>query len=31
MVTMESGPDPSCAAKVDTPEERDQVYGDRAG
>ena len=23
-------PDPTCAAKVDTPEERDLVYGDRA-
>ena len=29
-VLMDSGPDPSCAAKVDTPEERNQVYGDRA-
>jgi hypothetical protein len=29
-VLMDSGPDPSCAAKVDSPEERDQVYGDRA-
>jgi hypothetical protein len=28
-VLMDSGPDPSCAAKVDTPEERNQVYGDR--
>ncbi len=26
---LDSGPDPSCAAKVDTPEERNQVYGDR--
>jgi hypothetical protein len=28
-VLMDSGPDPGCAAKVDTPEERNQVYGDR--
>jgi hypothetical protein len=28
-VLIESGPDPSCAAKVDTPDERDRVYGDR--
>jgi hypothetical protein len=28
-VLLESGPDPSCAAKVDTPEERDRVYGER--
>ena len=28
-VLMEGGPDPSCASKVDTPEERNQVYGDR--
>jgi hypothetical protein len=28
-VLLESDPDPSCAAKVDTPEERDRVYGDR--
>jgi hypothetical protein len=27
---LESGPDPVCAARVDTPAERDQVYGDRA-
>ena len=30
-VLLESGPDPSCAAKVDTPEERDRVYVDRPG
>jgi hypothetical protein len=29
-VLLESDPDPTCAVKVDTPEERDQVYGDRA-
>ncbi len=29
-VLLESDPDPSCGAKVDTPEERDRVYGDRA-
>ncbi len=29
-VLLESGPDPSCAAKVDTPEERNEVYGARA-
>lgn len=28
-VLLESDPDPSCASKVDTPEERDRVYGDR--
>jgi hypothetical protein len=28
-VVLESKPDPSCAAKVDTPEERDRVYADR--
>lgn len=28
-VLLESDPDPSCAVKVDTPAERDQVYGDR--
>ena len=28
-VLMDSGPDPRCAAMVDTPEERDEVYGDR--
>ncbi len=28
-VLMDGGPDPRCAAMVDTPEERDQVYGDR--
>ena len=28
-VLMDGGPDPSCASKVDTPEERNQVYGDR--
>jgi len=28
-VLLESGPDPSCASKVDTPEERDRVYGGR--
>ena len=27
---LETDPDPICAAKVDTPEERDEVYGDRA-
>ena len=25
--TLESGPDPSCAARVDTPEEQEDVYG----
>lgn len=30
-VLLESDPDPSCASKVDTPEERDQVYADRPG
>ena len=30
MVTMESGPDPSCAARVDTPEERDAIYANRS-
>jgi hypothetical protein len=25
--TLESGPDPTCAAKVDTPEEQEDVYG----
>ena len=29
-VLMESGPSPDCADRVDTPEERDEVYGDRA-
>jgi hypothetical protein len=29
-VLLESDPDPSCGAKVDTPSERDRVYGDRA-
>jgi hypothetical protein len=29
LVKMESGPDPSCAAKVDTPAERDLIYGNR--
>jgi hypothetical protein len=29
-VLLESDPDPTCGAKVDTPEERDKVYGDRA-
>jgi hypothetical protein len=29
LVELESGPDPSCAARVDTPEERDRVYGGR--
>ena len=29
-VLLESDPDPSCGAKVDTPEERDRVYGNRA-
>jgi hypothetical protein len=29
-VLLESNPDPSCGIKVDTPEERDKVYGDRA-
>lgn len=28
-VTLESDPDPTCIAKVDTPAERDRVYGDR--
>jgi hypothetical protein len=28
-VLLESDPDPTCAVKVDTPEERDQVYGNR--
>jgi hypothetical protein len=28
-VLQDSGPDPSCAARVDTPAERDEVYGDR--
>jgi hypothetical protein len=28
-VLLESNPDPSCGAKVDTPEERDRVYADR--
>ena len=26
---LESNPDPTCATKVDTPDERDRVYGDR--
>ncbi len=30
-VLLESDPDPSCASKVDTPEERDLVYADRPG
>lgn len=29
-VLLESDPDPSCGAKVDTPSKRDRVYGDRA-
>ncbi len=29
-VLLETNPDPTCATKVDTPEERDLVYGDRA-
>jgi hypothetical protein len=28
-VLLDSDPDPSCGAKVDTPEERNEVYGDR--
>ena len=28
-VLMDSAPSPDCADKVDTPEERDQIYGDR--
>ncbi len=30
-VLLESDPDPTCASKVDTPEERDRVYADRPG
>jgi hypothetical protein len=30
MTTLESGPDPRCVARVDTPEEREQVYADEA-
>ena len=29
VVEMESGPDPSCAARVDTPAKRDQIYAGR--
>lgn len=29
LVTMDTAPDPNCAAKVDTPAERDAIYGNR--
>jgi hypothetical protein len=29
-VLMDTGPSPDCAGRVDTPEERNEVYGDRA-
>jgi hypothetical protein len=30
LVTMDTAPSPDCIGKVDTPQERDQVYADRA-